>query len=281
MKFSFVAIILLITSNCIAQNKAKALLKEFNFDNGGYFLLGHDGIKNTDSILGAYGDFYIDDIPTLNEIKSNWKFHPKKESRLKCKQFYALDICKNGYSEKELFIKNDCGKIIWFDEDTNHINFYTYKLQEYEYAFSDSELIKFKNSFKKAFKEEKKFESLEQARNYRDSILNDTNLIMTDEDAWVKFEGTFVITYFHNLNFNWKHYEHLTNTALTNLSKEIKKKYPGQPFYLEGQGTDDKEVIVEIYCNKELSDKFILYPIECCKWEQFEPILVSYWRTSR
>lgn len=277
MKHSLLVVsFLLLGQCCIAQEQGKLLLSDFDFSKGGYFLLGHVGIKNNDSLLGSYGDFYIDDITTLNTIKEKWKLSKTKTNTFTCEQFYYVDICKKGLSEKELTINNDCEKIVEQPVDKNDIDFYYYNYQAYEYAFNESELTAFKNSFKKAFKEEKKFASLELARKYRESVLNDSNLIMVLDPEWIKFDGTFVITYNHNLK--WKNYEQAINNALTNLSKEIKRNYPGEQFFLDGQGIGGKNMVVEIYCNKELAGKFNLYPIECCKWEQFEPILVSYWK---
>lgn len=273
--FSFV----LLGQCCNAQGNAKRLLGEFDFNKGNYLLLGHIGVENSDPILGSFGDFYIDDIKTLNSIKEKWKFSKIKANTMDCQQIYFLDICKNGHSEKELSIYNDCSKIVSSSEDSNKTDFYSQNYQIFEYNFNESELTAFNNSFKKAFKKENEFASLELARMFLDSILKDSNLIMVFEPLWNKFDGTFVITYTHNLKL--KDYEQRTNIALTNLSKEIKRNYPDEFFYLEAQGTGDKDMIVEIICNKTLADKFILYPIECCKWEKFEPILTSYWKIKK
>lgn len=57
-----------------------------------------------------------------------------------------------------------------------------------------------------------------------------------------------------------------------------KKRMLTNCFFLEYQWGSENTLVVEIVCNQTLGEKFTLYPIECCKWEVFSPMLVSYWK---
>lgn len=253
------------------------LLNGFDFDGGGFSLLGHQAERKYGAI-DTIGDFFIDDKEILNIIQAKWKFPIEPGSPiLTCEHFYFLDICKNGQSLKSFCIKDDCKRISTSKVDKNEIDFYYHNYSSEKYNFNETELLLFQNKFKKAFKEDNHFPSLDSARQYLKTILNDSNLIMVEEPSWIEFDGAFVITYNHKLKF--RNYEKTVNSALTNLSKEIKRKYPDETFFLDAQGIGEKDMVIEIYCNKSLSDKFNLYPIECCKWGQFNPILRSYWKS--
>jgi hypothetical protein len=287
-RYLLVIPVLLWGQFCIAQSgailkhsrKATALFSGFDFNNGGYYFLGHRGIRKSNTELDSIGDFYIDNIKTLNLVKEKFVLPFKNTSDiLECEQYYFVDVCKNGQSAKEYTISKDCEKVTSSNVDKNETYFYYHNYSGIEYSFNQSELLVFKDSFKKAYIKEQTFSSLELARNYFVSILNDSNLILALEPIWIKFDGALVITYTHNLKC--KHYVETVNRALTNLSKEIRRNYPNEVFYLDSQGLGESNMVVEIYCNKELADKFNLYPIECCKWEQFELKLISYWKTKR
>ncbi len=149
------------------------------------------------------------------------------------------------------------------------------------FYFDTKHLQKFKNKFSKLYRKEKTFTSLTEARNYRNSILKEPNLVLTETPDWVNFEGTFSFTYqFTETTKNW-----FDNEAelLNKLQQEIKLKYPGEIFELSGTGGSTNQLFGEVKCNQSLSDKFTLYTrnIKYDSWKPYDLTCYSFWTVSQ
>lgn len=238
------------------------LLKAYDFNKGGYYLLGiRTEISYGNKLVDSLGNFYTNEIKTLNEFKKEWDF--KKPSPLyACGYDYVIHICKDGESLEHFAINFECNLI-----STDKGYFY----------FDLKKLTMFKNKFKKAFKSNNEFSTILEAREFRTKILKDTNLIMSPKPEWYEYEGKF--------NFNYKYksdelkdFHSKEKIYLTQLTEEIGKVYPNEKFDLKSVGGSNTELYVEARCNKTLSDKFNLYPKSWNKWEAYNIDLKTYWK---
>ncbi|WP_041251999.1 hypothetical protein [Flavobacterium indicum] len=251
-------IFLLMTSISFGQTQ---LLKKYDFDKGGYYLIGVRSESDRNGLADSLGEFYTDDIRILNAIKKEWTFK-KPSPKYACGYHYEVVICKNGLELESFSINLNCNEIV---SDNGYFYFETRQLRM------------FKDSFKKPFRKQEKFTSLTDARNYRKNILNDTTLILTPTPTWTKYEGTFEFTYVCPKGSK----DCLDNEEklLKKLTEEIKLKYPGEEFELEGRGGSSSDLFVEVKCNKTLADKFCLYKrdLEFDKWEPYNLWFYTFW----
>lgn len=249
---------LLLTSISFGQTQ---LLKNHDFDKGGYYLIGvrSDGDRN--SLADSLGEFYTDDIGVLNAIKKEWTF-TRPSPKYACGYHYEVLVCENGLELESFSINLNCNEIV---SDNGYFYFETQKLRM------------FKDSFKKPIKKEENFTSLTDARNYMEIILKDTNLILTPTPTWIQYEGTFQFTYVCPEGSK----DCLDNEEklLKRMTKEIKLKYPGEKFEIEGTGGSSSDLFVEVKCNKTLADKFDLYKrnLESDKWEPCDLWFYTFW----
>ena len=249
---------LLLTSISFGQTQ---LLKNHDFDKGVYYLIGvrSDGDRN--SLADSLGEFYTDDIEVLNSIKKEWTF-TRPSPKYACGYHYEVLVCKNGLELESFSINLNCNEIV---SDNGYFYFETQQLRM------------FKDSFKKPIKKRENFTSLTDARNYRENILKDTNLILTPTPTWTQYEGTFRFTYVCPEGSK----DCLDNEEklLKRMTKEIKLKYPGEKFELEGTGGSSSDLFVEVKCNKTLADKFDLYKrnLEYDKWKPCNLWFYTFW----
>ncbi|MBI1838551.1 MAG: hypothetical protein HYR91_14905 [Flavobacteriia bacterium] len=239
------------------------VLKEFDFNDGGYSILGvkWGGLKN--SLLDSIGEFYTKDTSILNQIKTDWFFSIPGQMYA-CGYHYEIFICKNGLVLKSLRVNLECNEIV-----TDEAYFY----------FDSDKLRKFHGKFKIPLKKIETFENLTKARDYRDRILKNENLIMTPSPLWIKYEGEFDFTF--KCNEKKKTCYRKEDRLKIMINNEITLNYPNEEFILTDRGGSWTEILQTVYCNKSLSDKFDLYYRDkesyFGKWKPFELSLVSYW----
>lgn len=252
-------IFFLITSISFGQTQ---LLKKYDFDKGGYYLIGVRSESDRNGLADSLGEFYTDDIKILKAIKKEWTFK-KPSPKYACGYHYEVVICKNGLELESFSINLNCNEIV---SDNGYFYFETQQLRM------------FKDSFKKPFKKQENFTSLTAARNYRLHILKDTNLILTPTPEWTKYEGTFQFDYECPKGSKDCEYEN-KQKKLKDIEKEIKKTYPNENFELDERGGSLTSIIVEVKCNKTLADKFGLYKrdLEFNKWEPFNLWFYTFW----
>jgi len=84
--------LLLLTVSAFGQTK---LLKDYDFDKGGYYLLGATLMNEGNTLQDSIGDFYTDDVAILNKFKKDWIFK-KPGKKYACGYHYTIYICKQG-----------------------------------------------------------------------------------------------------------------------------------------------------------------------------------------
>lgn len=236
------------------------LLKDYEFEKGGYYILGLFSESDRNELRDSIGEFYTDSIPILNEFKQAWVFD-KPSPKWACGYHYTLYICKDGLPIESFDINLNCNVIV---SDNGY------------YYFDSQKLRMFKGKLKKPKAKFEKYISIAEARARRTEILSQPNLITTFTPRWTQYEGEFNFTYTcPNGNTDCLNNE---DTLLKQLTLEIQSAYPGEVFELEGVGGSTTELYVNVLCNKSLADKFQLYPISWKKWEPYSLSLASYWR---
>ncbi len=252
-------ILSLITISSFGQVQ---LLKKYDFNKGGFSMLGIRSESDRNSFVDSVGEFFIDDIKVLNSIKKEWSF-VKPSPIYACGYHYQIILCENGIAVESFLVNLNCNEIVC---DSGY------------FYFEPSQLKMFKKGFKKAYRKEKKFSSLPEMRNFIAEILLDSNLILTPSLSMIKFEGSFKFTFVCDkenqdcLNIDGK--------LLNRIAKEIKEKFPDEQFELEDAGGSGKTLIVEVKCNKSFSDKFTLFnrDLQNDKWTPSDMILTSFWK---
>ena len=86
------------------------LLKNYDFNKGGYCLVGITSEGGPNRIVDSLGDFYTNDIAILNAIKKEWTF--KKSSPMySCGYNYLIYIYKNGLELEKFHLNLSCNLI--------------------------------------------------------------------------------------------------------------------------------------------------------------------------
>lgn len=237
------------------------LLKKYNFEEGGYYILGIRLFSDENGLADSLKEFYTDDIKVLNEIKKKWVFK-KPSPMFACGYHYNILVCKNGITKESISINLNCNEIV----------------SDLGYFYFDSELLRmFQNRFKKPTIKQEKFKSVNEARNYRSSIIEDSNLIYTQTPNWVDFEGYFTCWYECPKDITDCLFQE--KSLLPKVKEEIKKNYPNENFEVIGNGGSNSDLFLEIKCNKTLEEKFTLYRRNKGyeKWTPYDLTLRTYW----
>lgn len=235
------------------------LLKDYNFEKGGYYILGLFNESDRNGLRDSLGEFYTDSIPILNQFKQAWTFDTPSP-KWACGYHYTVYICKDGLPVESFNINLNCNVIV---SDDGYFYFDTQKLRM------------FKGKVKKPVLKIDKFDSISEARARRIELLSQPKLITTITPDWTRYEGEFNFTY--TCPKGGPDCLDNEDTLLKQLSLEIQNAYPGEIFELEGVGGSSTQLYVNVMCNKTLADKFRLYPISWKKWDAYPLYLASYW----
>ena len=242
------------------------LLKDYNFDKGGYYILGTFSESDPNGLQDSLGEFYTDNVSVLNQFKKEWVFK-KPSPKYACGYHYTVFICKDGLALEHFNINLNCNEIT---SDKGYFYFDTQKLRM------------FKGKLNTPYRKAKDFTSLTEARAYRTKALLDSSLIMTPSPDWSKYEGTFQFEYECSKGSKDCNYDNKPK-KLKEIETEIKKIFPNDTFELEERGGSLTEIFVEVKCNKSLSDKFNLYKRDTNsysgKWTPYRLYLTTYWAT--
>ena len=262
--FLFSTAFLLLGHSCSGQTQ---LLKDYDFNKGGYYILGTFSESDRNGLQDSLGEFYTNDISVLNQLKKEWTFK-KPSPQYACGYHYIVYICRNGKEIESFGINLNCNEIA-----TSKGFFF----------FDTKKLRMFYDKLKKPFRESSNFTSVTDARNYRTKILSDSSLIMTFTPDWTKYEGTFDFKY--KCKTGTKACIEKKDSLINMMKKEIMKQYPDENFELSVRGESMNEIEQTVSCNKTLSDRFNLYVRDTSsyfgKWEPYELTLTTYWTTKQ
>jgi hypothetical protein len=255
---------LLLTVSTYGQTQ---LLKDYDFNNGGYYILGTFSESDKNTLRDSIGEFYTDDITVLNKFKKDWTF--KKPGKMyACGYHYNVFVCRQGQILESFSINLNCEEIV----------------TDKGYFYFDANLLRqFYGKLKKPYTQRHSFTTIQEAREFRKSILNDTTLIMTPKPQWTEYEGSFRFTY--KCKEGTKDCLDEEEKIFKSIEAEITKKYPNEKYLLENVGGSWTTIELEITCNKSLSDNFDLYCRDkegyFGKWKPFDLTLRTYWTTKK
>jgi hypothetical protein len=260
MKTTFLYItFLFLTVSTFGQTQ---LFKDYDFNKGGYSLLGTFSESDKNSLRDSIGEFFINDTIILNKFKRDWTFEVPG-NMYACGYHYKVYLCRQGKIIESLYINLNCQEIA---TDRGYFHFDPKLLRE------------FYGKLKKPYRRSLKFDSISQAREYREQILKDSNLIMTPSPDWVRFEGEFDFTYKcpekEKLCFEKE------DSLKIAIKEEILRTYPGEDFELSDRGGSWINLYQIVSCNKSLSDKFNLYYRDrgyFGQWRPYKLDIVTYW----
>lgn len=239
-----------------------AAFKDYNFNKGGYYILGTFWGNQKSTLRDSLGEFFTNDIKILNQFKKSWVFK-KPGHQYACGYHYIIYLCKNGQVLKSFYVNLNCEEIV---------------SEENYFHFDPNKLRIFYGKLDKVYTKKHDFDSIDEARKYRNNILKDTNLIMCETPDWTKFEGEFVF----EKRFDSISEQNIENEdkIIQSMDSEIRKKYPNEAFELSWTGGSLTEIIVRIRCNKSLEEKFDMYYRDYeyfGKWEAYSLALTTYW----
>jgi len=227
--------LLLLTVSTFGQTQ---LLKSYDFDQGGYYLLGLRSESDPNGLADSLREFYTDNVEVLNAIKKEWTFK-KPSPQYACGYHYTILICKDGSEIERFSINLNCNEIA-----TDMGYFY----------FETQQLRMFKDSFKKPFRKHEVFSSLTEARNYRIKINTQPSLIYTPTPIWTKYEGTF--TFIYNCHKDTGDCLNNEKEVLIQLKSEMANTYTEESFEITSSGGSSDYLFVNVKCNKSLADKW-------------------------
>ncbi len=238
------------------------LFKDYDFNKGEYALIGTFSESDKNSLRDSMGEFFTNDTILLNKFKRDWTFEVPG-NMYACGYHYRLYLCKQGQIIESFGINLNCHEIA-----TDKGYFY----------FNPQLLREFYGKMKKPFRKKMKFDSISEAREYRQQILKDSNLVMTTSPDWVRFEGEFDFTY--KCPENKKLCYEKEDSLKIVIKEEILKAYPDEVFELHDRCGSWTEICQTVYCNKSLSDQFNLFYRDdgyFGQWKPFNLDLVTYW----
>lgn len=151
------------------------LLSEYDFDKGGYYILGQFYGADPHPLTDSIGEFYSNDITILNKLKHDWIFYKPLEFTSFCAYDYEIFICREGKILTSFAVNLDCEEIV---------------TRKGSFDFNARLLRPFYGKLKKLYIKEHSFTTVQEARSFRKSILNAPTLIMTSAPAWINEENS-------------------------------------------------------------------------------------------
>ena len=255
MKKSIVVVLLTLNFTAFGQY---APFKKYDFSKGGYTIAGLSLESDYNQLAAKLGEFYTNDIVTLNKFKNEWVFY-KKSPQFSCGYHYGVLLCKNGKVLESFNINLNCDVIA-----TDRGYFY----------FDPKKLSDVKTKLLKPVVKKISFKTVDQARGYLEKTKFDKGLIMMPYAESEKYDGEF--TFEVKLNSRFKDNKSSRNNFIKNLRKQISEAYPNELFALEDVGGGTGEMYVEIACRTTLKNKFKLYPLGFGPWSPYALVLTTY-----
>jgi hypothetical protein len=256
MRFTLLmAVILLPIVKTFAQ---VALLNEYDFSQGDHTLLllphrpnTYSGEVDTTGMVA-----YYDQEARQNPFK--WQLvlaDRAPASGYSCPDYLSIKVCKNGKALETLTISEGCNTI---KSNEGVFRFAGYlPLKGYKIARRNTHIPR----------------TLTQARSALDSLRRLEDIILVPEPEWHHFDG--------KLHFTRTGMQGTMEAVLALTKKEIKNRFPGEPFQVHVQQTSygSQDFAVQLWCTKAMHKQFDLYPALDKQWEPFSQFrLDSYHR---
>jgi len=234
-----------------------SLLEKYNFEKGNFTILGIRS-PSTEDKLKKLGHFYSDDIKLLNKLKKEWI---KEDLSLfySCIYNYTIFVFQSGVEKARFEISSGhgCDSVL---------------TKNGQYYFNPLKLIKYMDKYKKPRLEEKKFNTVQDGRNYIKKLNTRKNILKFSRPEWLIYDGEFD---FYAKCGKKKFHSSLIPRCIYNIKEQIIEKVPDGVFNLSYAGFSDNKVLIKMKCNKELYNKFDLYKTNSA-WRDYSPSLKVY-----
>jgi hypothetical protein len=261
---------LLLVFLVAAQKAASAQYRpfdRFNFEDGGYTLLGIFEHHDDHPVQKKVGEFYTDNITVLNAVKKAWNF-PRTQAMHACGYHYNIVLLHKGKRVEDLSINLDCKEVVT-DKGSR--------------LFDSSLLTRFSTRFTHLFSRSSNFSSIEAARDYWFRMRQNDDFVYAFEPEWLKYEGSFRFRTQCPKETKDCYMFGRDGEILAAVREKIARSYPGEKFELKSSGgSSDGEAFFEIECDGSLEAKFDVYDRwnkeHFGKWEPFALELRSYWK---
>ncbi len=232
------------------------LFDKYDFNKGNYSIVGIVWHDQRHELQKTIGNFYIDDIQVLNEIKDSW-ITEKPSPFYACGYHFGIFVIQDGYEIESFFInvEKDCNTVV-----TEYGQFY----------FDPSKIRMLKDKFKKPVLKRMRFNSCQEGRNYINALDKNNKYLMYLKPRWINYDGEFRF-YIHcdQIEFD----NPVSQQCLNSANDRISKMFPKELFVLEQSGSSSGQILITMKCKKELYDKFDLYKIDW-KWSDYLPELM-------
>jgi hypothetical protein len=242
-------------------------LEKYNFEAGGYTLVGVFEHHDDHSVQKAVGEFYTDNISVLNAIKRAWNF-PRTQAMHACGYHYFISLLRNGKRVDGFSINLDCNEII----------------TEKGARFFDSTLLtKFSTSLAPLIARHSEFSTIGEARRYWEQSNADKYFVFAYEPKWLKYEGSFRFRVPCPESNKACYTLENEKIFVEQIRKNIESAFPAEKFDLKPSGGSSAgEIFVEITCNRSLESKFTIYDRwdkeHFGKWAPFSLALYTFWK---
>lgn len=259
--FCLIAFSIFFSLSVFGQSR---LLENYDFADGSYEFVGIFAHMNDHPLQKKLGEFYTDDVATLNALKKAWVFK-RPQNQHACGYHYNVLILRNGEEINGVAINLKCHELA-----TSDGSFY----------FDFDQLKAFSSRFKPLYPKHSEFKSVIGAREYWRDIHTDKNFVYARSPRWLQFEGEFRFRV--PCSDIAKDCYQQSDKMLPELRAKISAAYPDENFELRPSGGSRGEVYMIIRCNKSLEEKFDLYDRwnkeAFGSWEAYPLILLSYWK---
>lgn len=241
---------------------------------GGYSLLVLTSESDRSTLRDSLGEFFVSDIEVLKELKKHWHF-TEKAPLYACGYHYTIRLCKDGKEVDGFSVNLNCHTLCrnrdCYQFDNNLLRLLIGKTQKLHAEFRSL--------------------PLKDARDYLQSIRNDSLLIYAPDPLWMKYEGSFEFTYqypegtqayFPSLEdeIDENLLQYTSDSILEKLEQELVGAYPNEPFELQEYGGSLNSITVKVYSNKSLEERFDLHPREAYQdWEFLDTRFGTYWKS--
>lgn len=249
IKLTTLSIFILITNLACGQN---SIFNNYDFNTGDYHVQGiYLNEHNFPNIADTISDFFIDDIKTLNMMKSSWQFADLSDRYIES-YTYRITIFKDKQALESIWINLIKGVI---------------RTSKGTFVFDYNLFLELRNNLNPITFHEYKFSSVKVGKDSLNNIINNDS-ILSYFCYWDKFDGTF------SAKIPITEEQLSTEDVKLKLEKELSNQFPNETFQLTYTTTlDFAEGAVRFFEVKCSETMYINFRWDKSEWKGYEPVL--------
>lgn len=230
---------------CGLSVSGQRLFEKYQFEDGGYALLGIFVHHSDHPLQKKVGEFYSDDVQVLNAIKRAWVFN-KPQRQYACGYHYEIIILQHGVRKESFAINLECNELVTPDGSR---------------YFDLKKISAFASALKPVRNEKREFSTVKEARGFLGAVSKRSDFLYYWPPRWLEHEGEFRfrIQCPADLGKNCSSGEK-SDAMLPRLRTSISAAYPDERFGIVASGgSSDGEAYFTVKGSKSLEEKFDLY----------------------